>query len=333
MCLGRRSGRTRGQSRRCRSLLDKLKKDQAQALQQHRFPATTCPICLEDIQAPRGSQQDGGGASASDGAQAGPSSAANRASSGGGASGSGSGPSAPLLGGDKGKGDGCVPASSSNPPPPSGGCWGIISPLGGPSAQCEARCMPCHARLLGKAAHVPLFPATHESEFAHLCEHNCSMAPAGKEQGKYGSLASAWTFRSPMLPWKMCLEAGPAPIHPPFHPCCPVLTAQPPLMKTSSPLCVHSHWWFQRFCCKGSNHHLMSGSCNLIHEWVITWTMPCMHLDMFLSGYPSSLPSQDQACLAQTHHLHVASAVRMRFCGVRSSMCHSLLMLSHHSPS
>ncbi len=52
ICRG--SFTTRRQSRRCRSLLDKLKRDQAQALQQHRFPATTCPICMEDIQTPRG---------------------------------------------------------------------------------------------------------------------------------------------------------------------------------------------------------------------------------------------------------------------------------------
>ncbi|KAK9844247.1 hypothetical protein WJX84_011342 [Apatococcus fuscideae] len=106
-----RSGRTRGQSRRCRSLLDKLKKDQAQAMQQHRFPATTCPICLEDIQSPTRNPESGGPSSSS--------AAGNDAApSGSGSSGAGpsaaqdtaadrSSPSAPLLGGgDKSKEEG-----------------------------------------------------------------------------------------------------------------------------------------------------------------------------------------------------------------------------------
>ena len=45
------------QGRRFRSLLDQLKKDQAQALQQHQFPATTCPICFDDIQGPNGNPE------------------------------------------------------------------------------------------------------------------------------------------------------------------------------------------------------------------------------------------------------------------------------------
>ena len=107
----RQSVATSRQSRRCRSLLDKLKRDQAQALQQHRFPATTCPICLEDIQGPRGDAQSD---------EAGPSHSVDVGSSGEATeanghaertashqeAGSSSSPSAPLLKGSHSSDDG-----------------------------------------------------------------------------------------------------------------------------------------------------------------------------------------------------------------------------------
>ena len=109
---------TQRQSRRCRSLLDKLKKDQAQAMQHHRFPATSCPICLEDIQPPAGSPEagraaasshDGAGPSGSDQSQEEPGKGYAASPDAAGAA-SSSSPSAPLLG--KSDSDGCAPSTS-----------------------------------------------------------------------------------------------------------------------------------------------------------------------------------------------------------------------------
>lgn len=38
--------------RRCQSLLEKLKQEQAAALSNHQYPSESCPVCLEDFQPP-----------------------------------------------------------------------------------------------------------------------------------------------------------------------------------------------------------------------------------------------------------------------------------------
>ena len=45
-----RRNRSEGRrSRRCQSLIEKLKREQARALSSHQYPAESCPVCLEDF--------------------------------------------------------------------------------------------------------------------------------------------------------------------------------------------------------------------------------------------------------------------------------------------
>lgn len=39
-------------SRRCQSLIDKLRREQAAALSSQQYPSESCPVCLEDFQRP-----------------------------------------------------------------------------------------------------------------------------------------------------------------------------------------------------------------------------------------------------------------------------------------
>ena len=46
----RRRNRSEGRrSRRCQSLIEKLKREQARALSSHQYPSESCPVCLEDF--------------------------------------------------------------------------------------------------------------------------------------------------------------------------------------------------------------------------------------------------------------------------------------------
>ena len=45
-----RRNRSEGRrSRRCQSLIEKLKREQTRALSSHQYPAESCPVCLEDF--------------------------------------------------------------------------------------------------------------------------------------------------------------------------------------------------------------------------------------------------------------------------------------------
>ena len=54
-----RSGyRRRREAKVCRSLLQKLKDEQATAVRNQQYPATSCPICFEDLAKPSDSGSD-----------------------------------------------------------------------------------------------------------------------------------------------------------------------------------------------------------------------------------------------------------------------------------
>lgn len=54
MCrwLCRQGYKHRRESKHCRSLLQKLKDEQATAVRNQQYPATSCPICFEDLARP-----------------------------------------------------------------------------------------------------------------------------------------------------------------------------------------------------------------------------------------------------------------------------------------
>ena len=54
-CGGRRNRSAAGRGRRCQSLIEKLRREQAAALRSQQYPTESCPVCLEDFQQP---QQD-----------------------------------------------------------------------------------------------------------------------------------------------------------------------------------------------------------------------------------------------------------------------------------
>lgn len=52
-CTGFRSGyKHRKEAKHCRSLLQKLKDEQATAVRNQQYPATSCPICFEELAKP-----------------------------------------------------------------------------------------------------------------------------------------------------------------------------------------------------------------------------------------------------------------------------------------
>ena len=48
----RRTRSAGSRSRRCQSLVEKLKREQAAALSSQQYPSESCPVCLEDFQRP-----------------------------------------------------------------------------------------------------------------------------------------------------------------------------------------------------------------------------------------------------------------------------------------
>ena len=48
-CICRRNRSEGRRSRRCQSLIEKLKREQARALSNHQYPSESCPVCLEDF--------------------------------------------------------------------------------------------------------------------------------------------------------------------------------------------------------------------------------------------------------------------------------------------
>ena len=55
-CWSRQTWRRNRQMRACQGLLDKLKREQEVAAATSRFPATSCPVCLEDFRPPLGQE-------------------------------------------------------------------------------------------------------------------------------------------------------------------------------------------------------------------------------------------------------------------------------------
>jgi hypothetical protein len=52
LCFCRQTFRRKRQIRDCQNLLEKLKREQSVAAATHQYPASSCPVCLDDFEPP-----------------------------------------------------------------------------------------------------------------------------------------------------------------------------------------------------------------------------------------------------------------------------------------